>query len=219
MSQTDIIVCGVATDEVIEDISFSVPRKVAVRIPGSIAFQSRDLWTKISQGLIFQCDVSNILPNKAPPKATSESQVDTANERKELILAQEKWNQERRALREKILALDTEIARLQVENTKLLDEKVRLQAELDNERGKASKLDKLDDILTLLKKAPTVVLGSTPVGLTSPNLVDDSAPKFIPSKIKTDVVVEGVPLTQESKSDAGSLASASKALRDRRKIQ
>lgn len=211
MDNGDIVVCAVSVDVVIEDISCNVPRQVPVTIAGDRASKSKDLWRYLSQGTLFRLDIRNV-PQRS--LAVVPEVVQDSNLVGQTVALSEEVSQLRSTLSLNKAAYENSLRRLQ-------DENVRLRLELDEERVKSTQLTKLDDILGLLQKQPVrsvlVMPQSAPSAQDSP--VDDSAPKYIPSQIKSDAVIEGGTTVQESRSDGGSVSSASKALRDRRKGQ
>lgn len=215
MNPGDMVVCGVSADIVVEDIGLNVPKGMAVPVPGDSAQRSKDLWRYISQGLIFKCDVSNIVRSAPPAPAPVESLKYIEVYNSNLARIQGDLAQVRTAKAD----LETDVGRLQAENAKL-------RSELAEERAKTQKLDKLDDILTLLQKhpAPQQPLRSALVSLPNngtngtPSSVEESAPMYIPSQIKPDGSSDGVGLVARvGQSDGGAVTGAAQALRNVRK--
>jgi multidrug resistance efflux pump len=92
----------------------------------------------------------------------------------------------------------------------------RLTAELAEEKSKASKLEKLDDILSILQKQGTsrVIISDSP----TLSAVEDDAPRYIPSQIKSEASVEGsTEVVEEVQSEDSSVSKASQALRKARR--
>ena len=194
-----VVVFGVSANVVVEDISFSVPMGKAIPIPGDLAHTSKDLWRLISQGVLFKCDVSNVV---------SKSQVVQVSQPKNDGVVEE-LQKELAACREQnsVLASNLKKAQGDVE---------RLTAELAEEKSKASKLEKLDDILSILQKQGTsrVIISDIP----TLSAVDDDTPRYIPSQIKSEASVEGsTEVVEEVQSEDSSVSKASQALRKARR--
>jgi hypothetical protein len=194
-----VVVFGVSANVVVEDISFSVPMGKAIPIPGDLAHTSKDLWRLISQGVLFKCDVSNVV---------SKSQVVQVSQPKNDGVVEE-LQRELAACREQnsVLASNLKKAQGDVE---------RLTAELAEEKSKASKLEKLDDILSILQKQGTsrVIISDSP----TLSAVEDDAPRYIPSQIKSEASVEGsTEVVEEVQSEDSSVSKASQALRKARR--
>jgi len=214
MNPGDMVVCGVSADIVVEDIGLNVPKGMAVPVPGDSAQRSKDLWRYISQGLIFKCDVSNIVRSAPPAPAPVESLKYIEVYNSNLSRIQGELAQVKTAKAD----LETDLGRLQAENAKL-------RAELAEERAKIQKLDKLDDILTLLQKQPAAQQSLRSALVTLPNnggngssSVEEAAPMYIPSQIKPDGSSDGVGLVARvGQSDGGAVTGAAQALRNVRK--
>jgi len=206
-SNGDMIVCGVSEDKLIEDIGVMVPKGEATPILGAQAVKSKDLWRLLSQGVIFQLKANSVLRVIAPSHAAPPVPK-LQEERDRLSLENE-------TLREENAQLIKENGDLYGLNVHLKGEVGRLERELKEATGKDAKLDA---ILELVKSRPTTVIQNVTGAPASSGLdVDDSAPIYIPSQIKSDNNGEARVSLKEEASDAGSLADASKALKGLRK--
>jgi hypothetical protein len=210
MSPGDLVVCGVSADIVVEDIGLNVPKGVAVPVPGDSAQRSKDLWRYISQGLIFQCDVSNIRRSAPFVPAPVES-----------LKYIEAYNSNLARIQGDLARVTTAKSDLEADIGRLQAENARLRVELADERAKTQKLDKLDDILKLLQKQSVAQpplrsdLGS---GSNKGPAVDGAVPMYIPSQIKSEGPSDVVGLVARvGQTEGGSVAVATQALRNARK--
>jgi len=211
MNPGDMVVCGVAADIVVEDIGLNVPKGVAVPVSGEVSQRSRDLWRYLSQGLIFRCDVSNIVRSQASIPVTP--QFAPEGKQDELQVMVSKLQADVSQARSAQASLEANVGRLQAENA-------RLRTELVEERLKLAKLDKLDEILSLLQRQQTrPILVSTSQDLDTADALDD-VPRYIPSQIKPDLSIDSPVTATEAQSDGDSVVGAAKALRQvRRRVQ
>jgi hypothetical protein len=150
----DIRVIGlVSPSHTIEDIARSVPHGVEVIVEGHLAVQSKDLWTAISQQKLIQ------LPSVAPSP-----RYRAGPNRAEVS-----------ALEEQVRDLHARMQALEAEN-KALRGKDDTQTAL-----------KLDAIIEELQKRPTVVPGvvvrDQDASIPPEEVVDGTAPMFLPDKI------------------------------------
>ena len=183
----DVRVVGlVSGTHLIEDIGRDVPYGVMVTIPGELALRSKDLWRGVESKCLHR--VSAVLSN-AP-------------------------DQEKVRLRQYITELESSLAQLKQENDAL-----RAQLEKATAAPAAPSYDaKLDSILAAIQNVNvTVVAPSVPVGTTVPtkqsqNVIDGSAPTFLPSEIKPKDVDARIDV-QGEKSEASGVSSASERLR------
>lgn len=207
---SDIVVCGVTGDIVLEDIAFSVPKGHAVTISADLAVRSKDLYRCLSTGAIFQLNVNSLLNQRAqaqtPPAPPSGVQERNA----ELEGENAKFRGEVQRLQLEVSKLQAESGRHQAENSRLRAENVKLQ---DTTR-------KLDGILDLLKERPLTAIqqvGSQAVGSTPKTVEEGAAPTFIPSQIRSDNVTASRISLQEESSGSGGVSKASELLRKLKK--
>lgn len=204
MNAGDVIVCGVASDHVVEDIAFPVPKGVPTRIPGDKAHRSKDLWRAISQNILFRLTV---LPGKKPQEGSEQttSQNSVSDLQRQLD-----------SLREELSAVTTERDSLRYEllsavaaNSVLKSDVERLTVELKT-RSEAD--GKLDLILQEVRNRSRVVEGSGKTeGVQTPDMAE--APMFIPSTIRPEGVTERITVKEES-AESSSVSKASNKLRE-----
>ena len=204
----DIIVCGVTEDKLIEDIGVMVPKGEVTPISALQANKSKDLHRLLSQGLIFRLNTNSLLrlrglrPDSTPPVVNpSVTQL----------------QEERDQLAHEVKMLQTALSQASAANVALTSENAQLRDQMKSLEvviaGHTDQSSKLDTLLELVRSRPTTVQvvagqGSIPAAVE----VDDSAPIYIPSQIKSEVS-EGRVTLKEGSADAGSLSDASKALK------
>lgn len=208
---TNFVVCSVAEDVVIEDINTPVPKGESVMIPGDRAYQSTDLWKYLSQGKLFRL-------NSHPVRALRGEAPDTVKEglQEQVTSLEKEVRQLQGELAEARLAVARGRSGLEGEVGRLTAEAALLRSELLAEKSKTSKLDQILDLL----KDPTRVSAVTVAKVLEGKSEDEAAPKYIPSRIKSDKVGESRVEVQEGRADASSVTAAAQALRSaRRKSQ
>jgi len=198
---SDVVVCGVIGDIVLEDIAFLVPKGHAVTVPEQLAVQSKDLYRALSTGAIFQLNINSLLAPRPQGQVVIPPSLET---------------------QQRNFELQAEVQRLQGEVTRLQSESGRHQAENAKLRAENAKLQdtnqKLDGILDLLKDRPTIiqqVMGQN--GAVPKTVEEGAAPTFIPSQIRSENVTSSRITVQEGSSESGSISKASDALRKLKK--
>lgn len=205
MNPADMVVCGVHSDVLIEDISVLVPKGQAVTIPGAHVVTSKDLYRNLSQGKVFRLNVNSLLQQQPSQPSVSVQETDE-NLRKERDTFQ--------AHNEKLVS---EIARVKAaaseEVAKLKTQVQILEAELVHLRQSSPMMTKLDEVLAQLKAAPQVIVQGSQVPAVKRDLNDD-APIFIPSQIRPETTDPLKMVTEESTTTgAKSVSQATNALR------
>ena len=193
----DVQVVGLVPETVqLADIGMDVPHGVSVWIPGAKAQESRDLWRAISQRRVIKVGHTGPTPlPTAPPQIPKPS--------------------------EDVVKLHARIATLEAEKATLEAEKATLEVALETEKAKAAA--KLDEILALLKAAPSSGPVTTsgkvsPTVTRNPVVVDVAAPMFIPTQIKGDATDARVTVA-EGDVEGGGISDAREALRRLRKTE
>lgn len=223
MSNGDLIVCGVSEDKLVEDIGLMVPKGDAVPVPAILANKSKDLWRLISQGVIFRLNENSLLRVRARVMP-DQPPTERGNDR-------DRFEAEVERLREENDDLVNENGKLFSLNVSLQEEVKRLrsvvatqqstletqQTALSARQGHDSKLDAILELVKTQQAGVTYQKGSVSVPRIAVADVDDSAPLFIPSQIKSDHQEEGRVSLKEEASDASTLTDASKALKGMRK--
>jgi hypothetical protein len=183
----DVRVVGLVTGtHLIEDIGRDVPYGVMVTIPADLALRSKDLW----RGVEAKC------LHRIP--AVLATAVD----------------QEKIRLRQYITELESHLAQLTQEN-------VALKAQLEKSSAivPPSYDAKLDSILAAIQNVAVVAPGSVGTTVTTKaptEIVDGSAPTFLPSEIKPKDVNARIDV-QGEKSESSGLSEAAERLRKLRK--
>lgn len=183
----DVRVVGlVSGTHLIEDIGRDVPYGVMVTIPADLALSSKDLWRGVESKCLHR--IPAVLSNAV--------------------------DQEKVRLRQYITELESHLARLTQENEALkaqLSEKSTLVA--------PSYDAKLDSILAAIQNVALVAPGSVGTNVTTKRpteMVDGSAPTFLPSEIKPKDVDARIDV-QGEKAESSGLSEAAEKLRKLRK--
>jgi chromosome segregation ATPase len=208
----DMVVCGVTSDFIIEDIAFSVPKGHAVTVPADLVVRSIDLHRALSQGIIFQLNINSLLFNKKSPRAPAVEEERFANDLAHALQSRTNGlTDENQVLKGDQAKLQEENVRLQTELAAVKAEKVRLEQEA---QAANSTDEKLNQMLTLLKDRPTVMQTVVQGSRASlPEFQEEAAPNFIPSQIKPDGVDASRIAVQETTAEAGGVSQAKNALR------
>lgn len=190
----DIRVIGlVAGTHVIEDLGRDVPHGQVATIPGELAVMSKDLWRGISSKCLMQ------LPSAGPPPQLIGSSV-------------EEWNSEKAVLEAKVRNLSENIRSLEIENERLLANNTRLEVEL--QAAQAREAGKLDSILSALQNGIAIAGPARSVPQKRDDVVDGSAPTFLPSEIRPRDVDARIDIqAEQSDAAASSVTSAAERLR------
>jgi hypothetical protein len=211
MASSDIVVCSVSGNILIEDLMCAIPVGTAFLITGERAYQSKDLWRLLSQGKLFRLNVHSLLEPKVqrevPPDPVGvdlQGQVSSLEQQVQQL--QGELTEARQGVVRGRSALESEIG-------KLTAEAARLRTELAEEKAKTTKLDQ---ILTLLQD-PTRVSAVTVARVLEGKPVDEDIPVYVPSQIKSAKVGESRVEVKEGKADASSVTGAAQALRSARK--
>jgi hypothetical protein len=166
MSSGDMVVVGLVADvHIIEDIGVTVPRGVAVTIPGHLTLTSKDLHRALSQ--------KHLVLLHQPPSTLLAVRASTS-------LSKE----ERDRMEAELQRLTSQNEALVMRNAALEKQVDSLQAEL---AGLKAKDAKLDAILLAIHERPAVVQVAAPVAAVSApseGVVSGDAPMFIPSMMK-----------------------------------
>lgn len=189
----DVRIVGlVAGRHVIEDIGRDVSFGETILIPAEMALRSVDLWRAISQKCVFRIPASMMT---AEPHGVDDM--------------------EKARLTQYITELESRLVRLQAENDSL---RAKLQ-ETKAPMGDPNLEAKLDTILAAIQSTPKVVHvhGDGPQRVVpKEDVVDGSAPTFLPSEITLKDVETRIDI-QGEKSEASGVSEASKALSKLRK--
>lgn len=200
MSGEDIIVCGVRDNCLVEDIRVMVPKGEAVCIKGLLANKSRDLWRLLSQGLLFRLNANGLLRSVRP--AAGRSALPAPIEPDETA-----------QLRETVARLQVERDSLRAEVGSLREKLYRLQVQPLESDSSKEVLKKLENLTELVMSRPTATVTIPSVQPSPP--VEDDAPIYIPSQIKSDG--SGRVSMKEQKSDGSGLSDVSQKLKGLRK--
>lgn len=206
---SDVVVCGVTGDIVLEDIAFSVPKGHAVTVPEHLAAQSKDLYRALSTGAIFQLNVNSLLAPRPQGQVVIPLSLEVQQRNVELEMEITRLRAEAQRLQGETTRLQGESGRYQAENAKLRAENLKL---LDTNK-------KLDGILDLLKERPMTVVQQV-VGQNggAPKTVEEgAAPTYIPSQIRPENVTSSRITVEEGSSGSGGISKASDALRKLKK--
>ena len=185
----DIRVFGlVSGTHKIEDIGMDVPHGVTVTIPGDLAIRSKDLWRGVSQKCLFQ------VPSSAPafphPIAPQEDDFDKMR------------------LTARVRELEAQVQALEADKRALQDLLNVVQAR---------EQQKLDSILLTLQngmQSGGMFQGRTPA--KREEVVDGTAPTFLPSEIRLKDVDSRIEVQSESTvSDVSNTAERLRRLKNR----
>lgn len=201
MMPGDMIVCGVHSDFIVEDIQVSVPQGHPVLIPAEKVLRSTDVHRALSQGFIFRLHNNNILRQQKVKESVPSDSTDTPVEGD----------------------LRTKLSQLQEQNASLLQTQRMLESQVtlltaQLQAVKPSAPDaRIDEILELLKTRQATISDSGRTRVKSSEVEEEVVPTFIPSQIKPSV--DEVRISVEETSSKGNVAATANALRKLRANQ
>lgn len=214
MNPGDMIVQSVREDLVVHDIRLSLPRGVAVVVPGNSFYDSRDLGKYMSEGRVVQLDKHPRLGNipQAQPKPLDPPEPPKANP--ELVSALDELKKtyvNLRVAEAENNRLRAELDESQKECGRLLAECSQLREELNRLRNSDSKLEA---ILTKIDNLPaqTVVVASKEEATSG---VTIETPMFISQEVFEDSKVKVQ--SKHSEIEGPPMGDTLKALRKIRK--
>jgi len=193
MNPGDLVVCGVVTDVLLEDIRISVPKGHAVTIPADLALRSIDLHRQLSAGTIFQLNVNSLLSLKVRPEP------DVPREEQQQVSQGRVPSQEALTLQAEVNRLQAEVSRLQTENADLRAFNEKINA-------------RFDEVVGMLRHQQPSSSSAQKALVSSLREEEGNVPLYIPAQIRPEVDALRIE-TQEKTSESAGVNQAAGALK------